>query len=105
MSKTPTQLIVIDAAELDSAPGTVRAFVGEDMDRFLGVNRKRSVHEVGLLDLMAVAHLAGHLPQRRALIGIQPDIVDWGDAPTAAVAEAIPQACSLTLDLIAAWRA
>lgn len=100
-----TQLIVIDAAELDSAPGTVRAFVGEDMDRFLGVNRKRSVHEVGLLDLMAVAHLAGHLPQRRALIGIQPDIVDWGDAPTAAVAEAIPQACSLTLDLIAAWRA
>jgi hydrogenase maturation protease len=99
-----SQLIVIDAAELDSAPGTVRAFVGEDMDRFLGVNRKRSVHEVGLLDLMAVAHLAGHLPQRRALIGIQPDIVDWGDAPTPAVAQAIPQACSLTLDLIAAWR-
>ncbi|WP_124950187.1 hypothetical protein [Sulfuriferula thiophila] len=82
----------------------VRAFVGADMDRFLGVNRKRSVHEVGLLDLMAVAHLAGHLPERRALIGIQPDIVGWGDAPTTAVAQAIPQACSLTLDLIAAWR-
>ncbi|BBP01177.1 HyaD/HybD family hydrogenase maturation endopeptidase [Sulfuriferula nivalis] len=99
-----SQLIIIDAAELDDAPGTVRAFVGEDMDKFLGVNRKRSVHEVGLLDLMAVALLAGHLPERRALIGIQPDIVDWGDAPTTAVALAIPQACDMTLALIAGWR-
>ena len=99
-----SQLIVIDAAELDSPPGTVRTFIGADMDRFLGVNRKRSVHEVSLLDLMAVAHLAGHLPERRALIGIQPDVVDWGDAPTTAVAQAIPQACDLTLELIEAWR-
>lgn len=37
-------LIVIDAADLQCAPGTVQIFIGEDMDRFLGANRKFSVH-------------------------------------------------------------
>ncbi len=98
------ELIVIDAAELGHPPGTVQVFEGEQMDAFLGSNRKRSVHEVGLLDLMAVAHLAGHLPQRRALIGVQPDKVDWGDSPTEAVARAIPHACTRALELITTWR-
>ena len=97
-------LIVIDAADLQCTPGTVQIFVGEDMDRFLGANRKFSVHEVGLLDLMAVAHLAGHLPARRALIGIQPRILDWGDAPSPEVAAVIPQACNMALNLIGEWQ-
>ena len=97
-------LIVIDAAELESVPGTVQTFIGDNMDRFLGANRKRSVHEVSLLDLMAVAHLAGHLPERRALIGIQPRIVDWGDAPSPEVAAAIPHACSIVMNLIGEWK-
>ena len=65
-------LLVIDAAELGAVPGTVRSFEGEEMDRFLGANRKSSVHEVGLLDLMSISRLTGHWPERRALIGIQP---------------------------------
>ena len=51
-------LIVIDATQLQQQPGTVRVYEGEDMDRFLGSNRKSSVHEVSLMDLMAMAHLA-----------------------------------------------
>lgn len=54
------------------------------MDRFLGNQHKASVHEVGLIDLMVMACLAGHFPKRRALIGIQPQYFDWADAPTAA---------------------
>ena len=52
------------------------------MDRFLGSHRKSSVHEVSLMDLMAIARLAEALPARRALIGIQPEYLDWSDAPT-----------------------
>jgi len=98
-------LVVIDAAELGSVPGAVRVFEGEDMDRFLGGSRKRSVHEVGLLDLMAVAALAGRLPARRALVGIQPQALGWGDAPSRPVAQAIPTACDRARELIARWRA
>ncbi len=98
-------LIVIDAAQLDAAPGTTRVFVGEDMDRFVGGSRKRSVHEVGLIDLMSIARLTDRLPAERALVGIQPQDLDWGESPSPAVAAAIPVACRQVLDLLEAWHA
>jgi hydrogenase maturation protease len=97
------QLIVIDAAQLGGAPGTTQVFEGAAMDSFVGGNRKRSVHEVSLVDLLMIARLADHLPQRRALIGIQPQELDWGEQPSAAVAAAIPQACNHALQLVDAW--
>ena len=93
-------LLVIDAAELGAAPGTVRSFEGEEMDRFLGANRKSSVHEVGLLDLMSISLLTGHWPEQRALIGIQPSLVDWGEALTPAVAAALPEVCGIAAEII-----
>ncbi len=93
-------LLVIDAAELGAAPGTVRRFEGEAMDRFLGENRKSSVHEVGLLDLRAISLLTGYWPQNRALIGIQPAFVGWGEALTPAVAAALPEISSVATEII-----
>ena len=55
-------LIVIDAAQYDGEPGSTKVFVGEQMDAFIGSNRRCSVHEVSLIDLMAIALLAGQLP-------------------------------------------
>jgi hydrogenase maturation protease len=75
------------------------------MDAFVGGNRKRSVHEVSLIDLLMIARLADHLPQRRALIGIQPRDMDWGELPSSPVAAALPHACNHALQLIAAWQA
>lgn len=98
------QLIVIDAAQLDSAPGTVRVFEGEEMDRFVGQGKKSSVHEVGLFDLLAISRLSEKTPNQRALIGIQPETIDWADNPTPAVAQAIPVASAMVCDLIRRWR-
>lgn len=99
------RLIIVDAAQLRDAPGTVRVFEGDAMDGFLGGNRKLSVHEVSLIDLLAIARLSERLPARRALVGIQPQAVDWGEKPTAAVAGAIPQAGELVVGLIDRWNA
>ncbi|MBI1175496.1 MAG: hydrogenase maturation protease [Sideroxydans sp.] len=99
------QLIVIDAAQLDGEPGTTRVFEGAEMDAFVGGNRKRSVHEVSLIDLLMIARLADHLPEKRALIGIQPHDIDWGEAPSPSVAAAIQQACDHAMQLIEAWHA
>lgn len=93
-------LLVIDAAELGATSGTVRSFEGEEMDRFLGANRKSSVHEVGLLDLMSISRLTGYWPERRALIGIQPSLVDWGETLTPAVAAALPDICVAAIEII-----
>lgn len=98
-------LVVVDAAELKSEPGTLRVFEGEAMDAFLVGNRKSSVHEVGLIDLMAIARLTGHWPERRALIAIQPEKLDWGESLTGRVATAVPPACEYIKNLIGAWHA
>jgi hydrogenase maturation protease len=97
-------LIVIDAAEMGSPAGSVAVYEGDAMDRFLGSNRKRSVHEVALIDLMAVALLEGLLPPRRALVAIQPQQLDWGQDLSPPVAAALEVACARVEQLIAGWR-
>ncbi len=96
-------LIVLDAAMIEGPAGSVGCFEGEAMDRFLGENRKASVHEVGLLDLMAIAMLTDHWPQRRALIGIRPLKLDWGETLTPAVAAGVDEMCRQALRLMRAW--
>ena len=95
-------LIVIDAAELDAEPGTVDVFTGQDMDRFAG-KTKRSVHEVSLGDLLAIAHLTDTLPENRALIGVQPLNVDWGHCLSNPVKQALPQAAGYVIELLQNW--
>jgi hydrogenase maturation protease len=92
-------LIVIDAAQLKREPGAVACLTNESMDDFLG-SCKRSVHEVGLLDLLDIARLTDSLPQQRALVAIQPDRIDWGEQPTRPVAEAIPVAVNHVIELM-----
>jgi len=99
-----THLIVLDAAQLNQPPGQWQLFEGAQMDAFIGSNRKCSVHEVSLIDLMAIALLSDHLPQQRALIGIQPGEIDWGEFPSAAVAAAMPHICKQTMELLEEWR-
>jgi hydrogenase maturation protease len=98
-----TSLIVFDAAQLDRPAGAVKTFVGSAMDEFLGAS-KRSAHEVGLLDLLDIARLSDHLPENRALIGIQPEKMDWGMTPTPAVQKALDQAVKEAVSLIKQWR-
>jgi hydrogenase maturation protease len=95
-------LIVVDAAEFHAAPGTIKTMAGEEMDAFLRGPR-RSVHEVSLTDLMDIARLTESLPEKRALIGIQPHSTDWGDAPSPQTEAAIPRAAQKVLDLLDAW--
>ncbi len=95
-------LIVFDAAELKAPGGTVKAMVGKQMDTFLGAAR-RSPHEVGLLDLFDIARLTESLPANRALIGIQPQHIEWGMRPCAEVEQALPNAVTEAVNLLSQW--
>ena len=97
-------LIVVDAANIKTKPGEWALLKGEEMDAFLMGNRKSTVHEVGLTDLRAIAMLAGHWPEKRAMLAIRPDVVDWGELPTPAVAAAIAPACAAIRGLIREWQ-
>jgi hydrogenase maturation protease len=97
-------LIIFDAAQLDSEPGFVRVFEGAEFDDFL-LSGCRSVHEVGFADLMDISRLQDSLPKNYALIGIQPEILGWGDSPGESVRAALPVAASQAAALIRRWLA
>ncbi len=97
-------LIVVDAANIGTEPGEWSLLKGDEMDAFLMGNRRATVHEVGLTDLRAIAILSGHWPEKRAMLAIQPDVIDWGEYPTPAVAAAITPACAAIHELIEAWQ-
>lgn len=96
-------MLVVDAAELEAAAGTVRVFESDAMDRFIRRTRGRSVHEVGLADLMDMARLHGCLPSRRALVCVQPERIDWGEVLSPVVQSATPHACRQVRELLCRW--
>ena len=99
-----TNLIIFDAAEIGAEPGSVRIFEGSDFEDFL-MSGCRSVHEVGFADLMDITRLMDCTPENCALIGIQPEFVDWGDQPGQTVRSAIPKAAAQGAELIHRWLA
>lgn len=97
-------LLVADAADLGEPPGSVCIFEGEGMDRFLSRSRRRSVHEVGLCDLLDMARLRACLPPRRALLCIQPRQIDWSRSLSEAVAGAVDAAANEARAILRAWK-
>jgi len=82
----------------------VKTFIDEEMDAQLG-NCKLSVHEVGLIDLLDIVRLTERLPNKRALVGIQPlTIADWSDKPTETIQKSIPRAAAAVNALIEVWQ-
>lgn len=69
-------LLIIDAVEFRSAPGTIRTLESSDIKTFLDI--KFSVHQIGLPDMLRAAALTDILPPRLCLIGIQPDKIETG---------------------------
>ena len=96
-------LLVIDAAELGREAGAVASFAGDAMDGFVGSHRKRSVHEVSLIDLMAISQLGGCWPAQRALIGVQPAFVGWADTLSAPVQASLQEVSRLALATVEDW--
>jgi len=96
-------LIVVDASRFRSPPGSFRCFINAEVDAQLQ-GGGRSVHEVGLSDLLDIARLTGQLPERTALVGIEPADTDWGEELSPAVQAAVPEAAALVTGLIDDWR-
>jgi len=96
-------MLVIDAADLGGEPGTISLFEGAVMDEFLKISRRRTVHEVGLIDLLDMARLLGCLPDQRALLCIQPGRIDWCETLSGPVAEMMPEASRRARATLARW--
>ena len=97
-------LIVLDAVVFNGRPGDVRVFEGADMDHLLSRPQAGSVHEVSLSEVLDMARLRDRLPARRALIGVQPGRITWGDAPSTPVQAALSEVAAAVGCVLQRWR-
>lgn len=98
-------MLVIDAANIDGEPGALALYEGRAMDGFLKSTRRRTVHEVGLIDLMDMARVRDCLPARRALLCIQPLRIEWSAALSDTVSSVLPEAVRQAVALLQRWHA
>lgn len=69
-------LIIVDAAKVNSEPGSVHRFRPEEL-----TNKHRhlsSLHQLSLLDELELLALQGKRPRWITIIGIEPEDVSWG---------------------------
>ena len=93
-------LLVLDAVDAGEAAGTLMRFEGDAVDK---LPCGRSVHLLGLSDLLGAMRLLECAPQRTMLLGIQPGETGWGTTLTPLVAKAIPGLLNATLLQIKVW--
>lgn len=96
-------LIVIDAMRMAAVAGTVRCFADQDMDDWMRREKASSVHEVGLGELLDLARLRDRLPRHRALIGIEPGFIGWGDQLSDGLSDSLDEVRRIVFELLRSW--
>ena len=96
-------VLIIDAAQLGAPAGTIRLFDRDELVRHIGRSDRSSAHEAGLADLLTLARLEGFRPKYLALLGIQPQTIDWGETLSPPVAAAALAARQLAVSTGQAW--
>lgn len=95
-------LIVVDAARMNTPPGTVNVFQDHELDTYLSGNRQ-SVHEVSLSDLLDIARLSENMPEKRCLVGIEPLLIEWGESLSDVMQPSVSKAVNEILKVLSRW--
>ncbi len=81
-------VLVLDCIVAGRSPGTVLRLDGADVPAALG--RHVSPHQAGLADLVAALELLGRVPERFAVVGVEPLTLDPGLELSEPVRAALP---------------
>jgi hydrogenase maturation protease len=99
------QLLIFDAIDYGLPPGTLKVVEDDEVPRFLGA-KKMSLHQTGFQEVLSLAQLTGHYPERVLLIGCQPEeLEDYGGSLRASVRLALEDALALGLQALRYWGA
>ncbi len=96
-----THLLMVDAVDTGSRPGTVVTLSGEEIP--IAFETKLSPHQMGLKDLLAVSDLMGHSAGEMVLIGVQPGSIEMDMQLSPEVAASKPLVLEKVLELLAGW--
>lgn len=82
-------LIIVDAINAKDEPGAIFRFEPEQI-KILPERYEVSFHQVGILEVLAMANILGNAPQT-LIFGIQPKSLEWGLEPSPEILKVFPQ--------------
>lgn len=98
-----SNLLIFDAIDFGLPPGEIRVIRDDDVPQYLGA-KKMSMHQTGFQEVLAAARLTGEYPERLALLGVQPEVLDdYGGSLRPAIRTRIPSAIALGIELLGKW--
>jgi hydrogenase maturation protease len=77
-------LLIVDAINGPGEPGSLYRYTVDDFE--LNIPKKMSIHDVGLIECLALAELDGSSPQKTIILGVKPKSLAGGMELTDTVA-------------------
>lgn len=94
------RLLFLDAVNSDEPPGTLTRMKGTDL---LSQTHSRSVHQLGVADLIAALTLVSSEPQDIVVLGVQPANTEWGTSLSPEVEAALTSLVDAALEQLRLW--
>ena len=91
------RVIIVDAAEMGHPPGRVVRFTPSEV-HFKTTEASLSLHQIGLVEALALAEALEVAPDELVIIGVQPRRVEIGAGLSSEVEDAIPHIIRVVLD-------
>jgi hydrogenase maturation protease len=80
-------LLVLDIVRAGKKPGTIYRLLEDELRK--DKKQPLSLHDIDLLDSLAMAEMAGHKPEL-IVLGIEPEKIDWSTELTPTLKNAFP---------------
>lgn len=98
-------LLIFDAVDYNLAPGELKFIADDEVPKFLGI-KKLSLHQTGFQEVLMLAQLTGHYPEKVLLIGCQPEqMMDYGGSLRPSVKAALELALDEAVRVLDSWGA
>ena len=96
------RILFLDEVRSGVAPGSVIRIAGDDL---LETISERSVHQVGIADLMAALALVSTRSAEVVVLGMRPPNARWRTSPWSALRAAVAPLVDAALEQLHTWRA
>jgi len=97
------RLLILDAIDFGLQPGEMRVMYQDDVPRFMGA-KKVSMHQAGFQEVLMSAQLSGQFPEKIALVGVQPEMLDdYGGSLRPSIKAKVPEAVAAAITVLRAW--
>ena len=95
------RILLIDAINGGEAPGTVYEFPHRELEQYF--TEHISVHEVGMQDILRIRAIQENPLEDAIVIGVEPESLEIGFEPSAAVQQALPEVKDRVLSVLRGW--